>query len=535
MNDIPAGPVQSVAAPPATPSSTGNGVADGDTSSSFNSLLEAMVGRGTPSTNDLGIGSIAGSSERASDPGPSGRDGKDASTSVADAILAAPLLALPAGQLVPAGAVSAAQETAPISGVSAIGPIATGAIAKDGSPIPTGALAKDGSPAPTGALAKDGSPIPTLAPSALGISGFSTGGAVSGLAEGKAGPTAPLISSIPGTASSPIAIDPNGTGATNQMAQATDGKAKIPEQAPSGTSGQDPSDISSGTIITNPTGTSIAASTDATPLQPGAPVRPVPGVREVPGDPVASVPGTRPQGQAAGDGKSPGGLSATAAYRQARATVIGFDADHASAGSGDNGGTQPQGSSGRPGQGGNGPVHFSSAPAFATNGVAPSTGAAGTEASPSAANLVDQILRQAASLSVPRNSRLRLRLSPPSLGQVDLHLRLEKGQLSLDIVADSKLARDLIQASLPQLRQALSDQRIEVGQLSLSSSLMDGAGGRLDNFSNPNGLARDWSGAQRQPSQRQIPIDLDEIPQADIPGDRGSPVVAGSHLVDYRI
>jgi flagellar hook-length control protein FliK len=58
--------------------------------------------------------------------------------------------------------------------------------------------------------------------------------------------------------------------------------------------------------------------------------------------------------------------------------------------------------------------------------------------------------------------RLRLRLSPPELGEVRLDLKLHGADLKVILVAETQTAREALQASIPELRRSLAEQGLRL-------------------------------------------------------------------------
>lgn len=163
-----------------------------------------------------------------------------------------------------------------------------------------------------------------------------------------------------------------------------------------------------------------------------------------------------------------------------------------------------------------------------TSEVSGSVATRGSEP-PARPQLLDQLLEHAASLSVPRNTRLRVQLRPPELGWLDLRLGLKDGVLSLQIAAESARTRGLIEVALPQLRQALQARHIQLGDLTLSSS--GSAAGWLGNPTPSYDPDGQWSGTWRRGVVNPFPT-TDSPEAADAVAEGYN---RGNHLVDYRV
>ncbi|WP_160643233.1 flagellar hook-length control protein FliK [Chengkuizengella marina] len=71
----------------------------------------------------------------------------------------------------------------------------------------------------------------------------------------------------------------------------------------------------------------------------------------------------------------------------------------------------------------------------------------------------------------------RISLIPEQLGQVDVHMKLENGQLVTQFMADKLIGKEMIESQLPQLRIALQNlgiqvDKVEVVQMNSTSSSM---------------------------------------------------------------
>jgi flagellar hook-length control protein FliK len=87
--------------------------------------------------------------------------------------------------------------------------------------------------------------------------------------------------------------------------------------------------------------------------------------------------------------------------------------------------------------------------------------------------LADQVAAGAAQAARRIGQRVDVVLHPEGLGTVSLRVSVERAGLGIHIAVDNPTAREMLQASWPQLQQAL-DQR----GLSVHSMFLDLAGGR---------------------------------------------------------
>lgn len=151
-------------------------------------------------------------------------------------------------------------------------------------------------------------------------------------------------------------------------------------------------------------------------------------------------------------------------------------------------------------------------------------------------DLAHQLMPHLGRLSFPSNSHLRLHLKPPSLGTLDLHLTLKAGVLALEIRAESPRARDLIESALPQLRHALDQRGIEVGQVSLpGTGDMDRQAQWGGGYGGYSGLRRDSTGEQGRAWSQPPPPAPSEDEEPMAPHRRPDAGQENHHRVDYRI
>jgi len=64
-------------------------------------------------------------------------------------------------------------------------------------------------------------------------------------------------------------------------------------------------------------------------------------------------------------------------------------------------------------------------------------------------------------------SRVTIRLNPPALGQVNVNLSMKNNQLQAIIVADSVLAKNILESNINQLKTALEGNNIEIDKVSV--------------------------------------------------------------------
>ena len=76
---------------------------------------------------------------------------------------------------------------------------------------------------------------------------------------------------------------------------------------------------------------------------------------------------------------------------------------------------------------------------------------------------------------------VRLRLSPPELGSLNIEIKLTKGEMSARVEAETPAARNILLDNLPALRDRLAQQDIKIQRFDVD--LMDRSGGGMSNQS----------------------------------------------------
>jgi flagellar hook-length control protein FliK len=79
--------------------------------------------------------------------------------------------------------------------------------------------------------------------------------------------------------------------------------------------------------------------------------------------------------------------------------------------------------------------------------------------------LIDQVAKVLAMRVEEKSSTMRLTLDPPSLGEVMVKVRVEDGRMQAQVDVTQVGVKVAIEANIPQLRQALSDNGIELHRL----------------------------------------------------------------------
>ncbi|MBP2650215.1 MAG: Flagellar hook-length control protein-like protein [Firmicutes bacterium] len=86
-------------------------------------------------------------------------------------------------------------------------------------------------------------------------------------------------------------------------------------------------------------------------------------------------------------------------------------------------------------------------------------------------NVLGQIVDQARVINRSNNSEMIIKLKPEHLGELTLKIVVENGAVSAKFLTNQPEVRSAIEASLPQLRQELSNQGLKVDQVGVYTSL----------------------------------------------------------------
>ena len=191
-----------------------------------------------------------------------------------------------------------------------------------------------------------------------------------------------------------------------------------------------------------------------------------------------------------------------------------------STGSGDNGtaGPAPSGNAG------------STVPVAASSSANNTTATSGTTAANSAETTLSQADRvrfvqrveQAFQDVNSQGGSVRLRLSPPDLGSLRIEIKVNKGEMTARVEADSPSARNLILDNLPALRDRLAQHDIKVQRFDVD--LMDRSGGGPANQSsqqqNPSWQDADPAAARApERTASAAPLVVEAAPAPSVSGD----------------
>lgn len=83
--------------------------------------------------------------------------------------------------------------------------------------------------------------------------------------------------------------------------------------------------------------------------------------------------------------------------------------------------------------------------------------------------IIDQLVREVKLRQFQGQSDLMVKLNPPELGQIRLHITQTANGLTTQINASSEVVRGLLQAHIPALTNALADAGLRMDQVSVTS------------------------------------------------------------------
>lgn len=141
------------------------------------------------------------------------------------------------------------------------------------------------------------------------------------------------------------------------------------------------------------------------------------------------------------------------------------------------------------------------------------------------ASVVEQITRHIRLATLRGRSGLSIQLEPRDLGRVQVHVSSGTDGLRIGLAAESSDTRDLIQASLPQLRAAFESQGLMIDRFELDT----GAG--FTGFGSADGGAQQRSGLSNAGADGRYLSSEETSPDASEASEIGS----RDSLVDYRI
>ncbi len=130
----------------------------------------------------------------------------------------------------------------------------------------------------------------------------------------------------------------------------------------------------------------------------------------------------------------------------------------------------------------------------------------------------DELARRISFLMRGQVQQAEIRLNPPELGPINIRLNLVQDQASISFAAQHHVVREAIEASLPRLRELLSESGMQLANADVGSHLRDQHAHREDPGSGDGRL-----------SPALLPGDDDGMATELKPGLR----IGGDHLVDF--
>ena len=138
-------------------------------------------------------------------------------------------------------------------------------------------------------------------------------------------------------------------------------------------------------------------------------------------------------------------------------------------------------------------------------------------------DIPNQIIQQTKIIKGIEDTQMVIKLKPEHLGELTLKFVLDKGEVSASFHSDNQQVRNIIESSLVQLKQELSDQGIKISHMGVYAGLGD--------------LLSNGQQEQRQNQQTKFKnrkVDLADF-EDEIDKVNGIKDVLSEDAVDYRI
>ncbi|MCE5284785.1 MAG: flagellar hook-length control protein FliK [Pelosinus sp.] len=146
-------------------------------------------------------------------------------------------------------------------------------------------------------------------------------------------------------------------------------------------------------------------------------------------------------------------------------------------------------------------------------------------------NIADQIVEQAKLFKQPfdpNSSEMLIKLRPEHLGELTLKVAVDNGVVSASFHTNNAEVRSAIEASLPQLKQELSNQGLKVDNVDVYAGMSDFFSG-----SQQGELFRQQQQQQQQSAKfKNLNVTEDFVQAVE---EKALPQVAGADGVDYRV
>lgn len=108
--------------------------------------------------------------------------------------------------------------------------------------------------------------------------------------------------------------------------------------------------------------------------------------------------------------------------------------------------------------------------------------------------LMRQVVRQTRQLSLDGRHELHMRLQPPALGHLRVQVVVEEGRVTVQMLAESPAVKGMLEANLPQLQSALTEQGLRADRLmvlvSQTSAFFDATNSRRSRYWEATGPKR---------------------------------------------
>ncbi|WMN59399.1 flagellar hook-length control protein FliK [Pseudoalteromonas xiamenensis] len=100
------------------------------------------------------------------------------------------------------------------------------------------------------------------------------------------------------------------------------------------------------------------------------------------------------------------------------------------------------------------------------------------------------------------NKEAEIRLDPPELGSMQIRIRSDAEQAQVNFVVQNQQAKELLEQSMPKLREMLAEQGINLGESSIEQGFAGNQG---------DGESMGQQGAQRSPSEQSEPQNVENL------------------------
>ena len=88
-------------------------------------------------------------------------------------------------------------------------------------------------------------------------------------------------------------------------------------------------------------------------------------------------------------------------------------------------------------------------------------------------NIIEQIVSRIGLRVDEHQQEINIQLKPDFLGKVNIKIAIERGIVNAEFIADSQMVKEIIAASLPQLRLDMQELGMNMGQIYVNLSNYD--------------------------------------------------------------